>query len=330
MSRRRRRRRADRHHSDDHPDLFAASLTPEYGPVARAVIHPPLSDDSTTARFEAVTTTGTVIRGTISVATTWVGDAMVIRPVVEVSGAVGADTTATKMATSVRRQLLDDRLHQVVVQLRRLMTVIRGRPDVPHMSLPPTSSASSTLQAYTSTADRWVHRAGAAVVVPAVMPPARFLVAGHTWTFLADPPPAMHLATTDRRHVVWLEDGGDRVWRPDTTLPRWEIVALRHWLHEHRRHVERAWMTQVMIPMGWVDAYVSADGDVVIEGYAKTFCWFGVVVPMEEITVPITGNEDITIDEETGELILGVGLPRDEQQRVDLAERLWRPLNVGS
>lgn len=46
--------------------------------------------------------------------------------------------------------------------------------------------------------------------------------------------------------------------------------------------------------------------------------------------VPIKSDDGISIDSETGELVLGVGHPEQEQQRVVLAERLWRRLPSGA
>lgn len=163
--------------------------------------------------------------------------------------------------------------------------------------------------------------------------PANFSVpiAGHTWTFLEDPPPAMHIATEDRGHVIWLEDAGDRIWKPQTTLPRCEVVAVRHWIHEHRGLVERAWLTQVMIPNNWVDAYLVEDDDlIVVEAYAGTLNWFGVVLVDDDIHVGLDSTDDITVDGDSGEMILGARLPESEQQRVSLAKLFWRPFRPGS
>lgn len=155
-------------------------------------------------------------------------------------------------------------------------------------------------------------------------------IAGHTWGFLDDPPPATHIATVDRQHVIWLEDAGDRIWRPQTTLPRCEVVAVRHWIHEHRKLVERAWLTQAMMPNGWVDAYLVEEGHIVVEAYAGTLNWYGVVMIDDDIHVAVTGTDDITIDGNSGEMILGVRSSKGEQQRVDLAELFWRPFRPGS
>ena len=81
-------------------------------------------------------------------------------------------------------------------------------------------------------------------------------------------------------------------------------------------------MTRVMIPHGWLGAeLVKDDGDVLVTAYRDTENWFGVVFPNESITVPVTSDDDIAIDPNTAELVLGAG--QDQQQRMDLAELLW-------
>lgn len=108
---------------------LAAELALQHGAIAKVVIHAP--DSPTTARFEAISASGTVIRGVITMAITWIDGVAVVQPVVEVAGAVASSATTVATATKVPRQLLDDRLCRVVAQLRRLLTHIRVQPDVP-------------------------------------------------------------------------------------------------------------------------------------------------------------------------------------------------------
>lgn len=155
--------------------------------------------------------------------------------------------------------------------------------------------------------------------------PILFESHGLAWGFLADPPPRLHLATTDRRHVIWLENAGGRVWTPEEPGPQRDALeTLKLWVRRHRHVVERTWITNVMIPHGWLGVGpVEEDGDVLVSMYAGTPNWLGVVVPHEDFTVAVTSNDDICIDPNTAELVLGVRLPQDQQQRLDLAELLW-------
>lgn len=150
-----------------------------------------------------------------------------------------------------------------------------------------------------------------------------FEVAGLTWTFLSDPPPRMHLATPDRSMVVWLEDAGDRLVEPavDSEVPAAVLNDLHLFLVDHRHEVEVAWLKFVMVPNGWIDAYLVEGNDVVVEAYAGTLNWFAAVVTKETMNgVRFESAEDVRIDELTRELVLGV-----EEERGDLAELLWGP-----
>ncbi|MBX3125543.1 MAG: hypothetical protein KF718_02460 [Polyangiaceae bacterium] len=155
--------------------------------------------------------------------------------------------------------------------------------------------------------------------------PILFTSHGLSWCFLDDPPPRLHISTVDRRHVIWLETSGVRTWSPqDPTPPEDALLTLKMWVRRHRHLVERTWITKVMIPSGWLRAeYVEGDGDVLVSMYSDTPNWLGVVVPHEDFMTSIEGNQDISVDPITAELVLGARLPDDEQQRLDLAELLW-------
>lgn len=146
---------------------------------------------------------------------------------------------------------------------------------------------------------------------------------GLRWGWLDDPPPAMHLATPDRKHLVWLEDAGDVLFVPASPAPSVQALdALRAWTARHRHRVERRWIAEVMVPHGWLDASVAnGRGDVIVEAYCGTPNWFGVVVPREQVAIPSDVLIQAGIDATTGDLVIRCsGLAED---RRDLATLLW-------
>jgi len=145
---------------------------------------------------------------------------------------------------------------------------------------------------------------------------------GIRWTWLADPPPAMHLATPDRKHVVWLEDAGDLLFEPTSPTPRsGALNALRTWTHRHRRALERRWIVDVMAPRNWLDATLSRGcREIVVEAYCRTPSWFGVFVPIG-LHSPRDASVSASIDPTLGQLVIECdGSP---ETRRDLAELLW-------
>lgn len=141
---------------------------------------------------------------------------------------------------------------------------------------------------------------------------------GVSWGFLDDPPPRCHLATLDRGHVIWLEDAGDRLLEDANE----EVQPERGAKIEHVRElVERAWI-QKMMRLGWLNAtWISSCGDVVLEAYAGTINWFGIVLVHEQLDLPISHDRDVTIDEVAAELVLLPGQP--QQRRIGLPNLLW-------
>lgn len=154
-------------------------------------------------------------------------------------------------------------------------------------------------------------------------PPAVIELGGLRWGWLADPPPAMHLATPDRRHLVWLEDAGDVLFVPASPAPSVQALdALRAWTARHRHSVERCWIGEVMVPHGWLDASVAdGRGDVIVEAYGRTPNWFGVVVRREQLALPRDVPIQARVDATTGDLVISCsGLT---EVRRDLGTLLW-------
>lgn len=108
-------------------DQLREELERRLGALEVITVHDP-QDGTGVSRWEAISGEGSTIRGTVSVGSMWLDDRLVMWPEVETAGAVGP---VRAKAAGTPRQLLDDRLRQVGVRLRRLLTEVRARPDKP-------------------------------------------------------------------------------------------------------------------------------------------------------------------------------------------------------
>ncbi len=155
--------------------------------------------------------------------------------------------------------------------------------------------------------------------------PNLFTASKTSWSFLDPPVPRLHIASSDG-HVIFLEDRGQRIWHVDEPPPKEEQLApLYKWMQEGgRQTVERAWL-QVLAANGWLDiSVVKPDGDVMITAYRGTAAQVGIVILSESIKTRVHRDEDVALNVNDGELVIGVGRSLKKQQRARLPELIWR------
>ncbi len=156
--------------------------------------------------------------------------------------------------------------------------------------------------------------------------PILFSAAKTTWAFADPPVPRLHIASSDGKHVIFLEDRGQRIWLvEDPPADEEQLAPLYRWMQEGgRQAVERAWL-QVMAANGWLDVcVVKPDGDVMMTAYRGTATQVGIVILSESIKNRIHDDADVALDVDGGELIIGVGRPPKKQQRAMLRDLIWR------
>lgn len=155
--------------------------------------------------------------------------------------------------------------------------------------------------------------------------PILFTASKTSWSFLDPPIPQLHIAKNDG-HVIVLEDRGHRIWLVEEPPPKDEQLApLYRWMQEGGRQVvERAWL-HAMAANGWLDVtVVKPDGDVMITAYRGTATQVGIVILSESIKHRIHHDEEVALNVNDGELIIGVGRPTRKQQRAKLRNLIWR------
>lgn len=114
-------------------DQLREELERRLGPLALLTIHDPQGGTGI-SRWEAISAEGNTVRGTVTVTTVWLDGALHVWSEIEIACAVAASTRAAPTSPPPR-QLLDDRLRQVAVRLRRLLNEVRVQPQVPSAEL---------------------------------------------------------------------------------------------------------------------------------------------------------------------------------------------------